>query len=337
MRRASPFPSPCPSGWTVGRLDEHVTSPSSRGRAAGRLGRCPQATPSWPSARATAAAGSARSWEAPAGSAVLCSILLQARPAHRTSCTSRHGRWHSAAVQACRETAGVELSLKWPNDLVAEPGAMGDWAKTRPGATREAGASGATALKVAGILSEIVPPPPGAPDAGAAQGSSWVVVGIGINVNWPEHWPPPGSCDPDLASIAACATSLNRIAGRQVDRGELLGRLLRPAGRGMPSWPATGAAGRWPPSTADVCSTIGREVRVELPTRPSPGGLSTSTIPDACSSRWALASGPSPPATSSMSGERPRLRPARLLRAPWAARRAPLPQKGVGCPVTSGP
>lgn len=206
----------------------------------------------------------ARSWRAPAGSAVLCSILFKPDlPPDQLHLTA----WAVAlaAVQACRETAGVELSLKWPNDLVAEPGAMGDWAKTRPGATREAGASGATALKVAGILSEIVPPPPGAPDAGAAQGSSWVVVGIGINVNWPEHWPPPCSCDPDLASIAACATSLNRIAGRQVDRGELLGRLLASAGTRNAELASDRGRRALASEFRHVCSTIGREVRVELP------------------------------------------------------------------------
>ena len=63
-----------------------------------------------------------RHWEAPAGSAVLCSILL--RP--DLSAERLHlAVWAVAlgAVQACAETAGVEPRLKWPNDLVVSAGA----------------------------------------------------------------------------------------------------------------------------------------------------------------------------------------------------------------------
>src|SRR5437899_23440 len=57
--------------------------------------------------------------------------------------------------------------------------------------------------KLAGVLAE--------PDGGA------VVVGIGINVNWPQ---------PMLASLGDAATALNHLAGHDVDRAELLVRLL---------------------------------------------------------------------------------------------------------------
>ena len=62
-----------------------------------------------------------RRWEAPPGTAVLCSILLEPdlgpEQLHLAA-------WAVAlaAVGACRAAAGVELSLKWPNDLIAGSG-----------------------------------------------------------------------------------------------------------------------------------------------------------------------------------------------------------------------
>ena len=173
-----------------------------------------------------------RSWEAPAGTAVLCSILL--RP------ELQPGQLHLAAgavavsaISSCHEVAGVELALKWPNDLIC-----GD-------------------LKVAGVLSQVV--------GGRSSGSlGAVVVGIGINVNWPEGWPPEQSEDPELASISANATALNRISGRAIDRAELVGRLLAHTG----AWNLVlgHEAGRQALMSRyrRACATVGREVRVEL-------------------------------------------------------------------------
>ncbi|HET9691024.1 MAG TPA: biotin--[acetyl-CoA-carboxylase] ligase [Acidimicrobiales bacterium] len=86
-----------------------------------------------------------RTWEAPAGSALLMSVLL--RPAHLPP-----ERLHLvtaavalAAADACADLAGVAAELKWPNDLL-----VGD-------------------RKLAGVLAEAV--------AGA------VVVGIGVNLS----------------------------------------------------------------------------------------------------------------------------------------------------------
>ena len=182
----------------------------------------------------------ARTWEAPAGSAVLCSILFKPElvpdQLHLTA-------WAVAlaAVQACREAAGVASSLKWPNDLVCAE------------------------LKVAGILSEIVPGAATTVPAGSAvQAPASVVVGIGINVNWPPEWPPTGSRDPELASIAARATALNRVAGREIDRVELARKLLAHAGS-WNTWLETDYGRRSLASEYRRCSsTIGREVRVEM-------------------------------------------------------------------------
>jgi BirA family biotin operon repressor/biotin-[acetyl-CoA-carboxylase] ligase len=196
-----------------------------------------------------------RSWVAPPGTAVLCSILL--RP--DLGPEELHlAAWvvALAAVQACRGVSGVELALKWPNDLTAGSGGEApEWLGGRPGAGR----------KVAGILSEIVAPrtteqggrladrrPPG------------IVVGIGINVNWPAGWPPETTTDPDLESIAAGATSLNRLAGHEIDRDELVAGMLQATG--ILSAMLSSPEGRRSIASQYrlCCATIGREVRVQL-------------------------------------------------------------------------
>jgi BirA family biotin operon repressor/biotin-[acetyl-CoA-carboxylase] ligase len=80
-----------------------------------------------------------------------------------------------AAIEACEGVAGVRPSLTWPNDLYVEN------------------------RKLGGILAE-----------GARQGTEiiGVVVGMGMNVNWPEDVP---------AHLADRLVSLNRLAGHTVD------------------------------------------------------------------------------------------------------------------------
>jgi len=77
-----------------------------------------------------------------------------------------------------------------------------------------------------------------------------VVVGIGVNCTWP----------PDLpAEIADVAISANHVAGRDVDREDLLALLLEGvAARLDGGWDAVAA------EYAERCATIGRDVRVEL-------------------------------------------------------------------------
>lgn len=194
-----------------------------------------------------------RRWEAPAGSAVLCSILL--RP------DLEPDRLHLAAwavalaaVQACRENAGLTLSLKWPNDLVTGAGSP---------AGQAACGQGASERKVAGVLSEVLAARPEDPGRRERIADA-VVVGIGINVNWPADFPPPGSKDPDLLSIAARATSLNRLAGRRIDRSDLVSRLLRHTGT-RSAMLASHEGRRALASEYRLGSaTVGREVRADL-------------------------------------------------------------------------
>ena len=168
-----------------------------------------------------------RSWEAPAGSNLLASVLLRPElPPDRRHLASAVVAL--AAVDAARPV-GVEAAVKWPNDLLAPDG-----------------------RKLAGVLAEADLADP----AGSAPPP--VVVGIGINANWP-------ATDADLPpELVGMATSLRQQSGRVVDVEELLGGLLaalepRAADLSSPDGQAR--------QSADLrarCATIGTLVRVEL-------------------------------------------------------------------------
>src|SRR5688572_1154875 len=81
-----------------------------------------------------------RTWESRPGASLLVSVILRPAPALVTLAAG------VAAAEACEAVAGVEVGLKWPNDLLVD------------------------GAKVGGILSELV--------AGAA------VVGLGVNLAW---------------------------------------------------------------------------------------------------------------------------------------------------------
>ena len=122
---------------------------------------------------------------------MLCSILVRpgGRPAEATGVTMALG---VAAADACATVAGVELGLKWPNDLIAVGVGL-------DGSDR----------KISGLLAESVV------SAGRVDA---MVAGIGINVNWPDQLP---------IELAEIATSLRHLAGHDVDRADLLVELLR--------------------------------------------------------------------------------------------------------------
>lgn len=89
-----------------------------------------------------------RAWVAPAGSALLMSVILRpAEPRHRFAPLAAA----LAVAETCEQLAGVEAMIKWPNDV---------WIDGR---------------KVSGILVEARPHHD--PD------QSWVVIGIGLNTS----------------------------------------------------------------------------------------------------------------------------------------------------------
>lgn len=176
-----------------------------------------------------------RSWAAPAGSSLLVSVLT--RPTARGLApdqlflvTTAIGVAACDAVRAALgegTEAAAGVRLKWPNDVVVDGPDEG---------TR----------KLSGILAETV-----IEDGAVAA----LVVGIGVNVNWPAELPE------DLVGVA---TAVNHLAGASADRATLLVDLLRrfdhwyadiatPAGRGR-------LLGRY----REVSATLGRRVRVEL-------------------------------------------------------------------------
>lgn len=138
------------------------------------------------------------------------------------------------AVHALRATAGVEATLKWPNDLLV------------PAPDRAELEGWGTARKVGGILSELVSTP-----AGPA-----VVLGVGVNV----------SQTPDELPVAS-AISLAVAGARGVDREVLLVALVTALADLQERWRAAGkfAAAGLADEVAAVCSTIGQLVHVALP------------------------------------------------------------------------
>ncbi len=151
-----------------------------------------------------------RTWSAPPGASLLVSVLL--RP--QLPPDDRHLVVMAAAVamaDAVETTTGVHAELKWPNDLLVGH------------------------RKLAGILAE-------------ASGDA-VVVGIGVNVDWPEI----------PAELADIATACNVEGGRPTSREELLAAFLTRYAARLDDLVGTRREYR------SRLATTGRRVRVERP------------------------------------------------------------------------
>lgn len=168
-----------------------------------------------------------RSWQSQPGAALTYSVLL--RPARVPP--ARRG-WLPlltgvAVASALRSSAGVGASLKWPNDVLA-----GAWAPEGAG-------------KLAGILAE--------------QAGDAIVVGIGLNVSAGQDELPSSQ-----------ATSLWLEGAADIRREDILVAMLSE----LEQWYLRWADGLEPGDAEDsglraaylsACSTVGRDVRVELP------------------------------------------------------------------------
>jgi BirA family biotin operon repressor/biotin-[acetyl-CoA-carboxylase] ligase len=170
-----------------------------------------------------------RRWVAPAGAALLLSLGF------RPTWLAPDLAWRLAALvslamaDAAETVAGLPsgtVRLKWPNDLVIDDGAAGD------------------VRKVAGVLGET---------AGLGTDDPRVVVGIGVNADWPVSDFPP--------HLAGSMTSLREAAGlRAIDVDVLLEAFI---GRLEPRVEAL-RAGRFDGAGwADRQLTTGRAIRLE--------------------------------------------------------------------------
>ncbi|WP_267639614.1 biotin--[acetyl-CoA-carboxylase] ligase [Haloarchaeobius amylolyticus] len=155
-----------------------------------------------------------REWNAPSGG-VWASVVLRPEipPAQVPILTLAAA---VAVTRAARE-AGVEAGIKWPNDVLVEVGG--------------------NQQKLAGILTEM---------EGEADRVSWVVVGIGVNVNI------------DAADLPETATTVRELVG-DVDRRTFLQRVLEEFHDLVEDTDAVLPAWR------DASLTLGQRVRVETP------------------------------------------------------------------------
>ena len=150
-----------------------------------------------------------------------------------------------AVTDATRALGIEQVNIKWPNDLVCDSAPVSD-PVSEPSPNRVEHAP--TYFNLGGILAE-VHQIPGLGDC--------ALLGLGLNVNWPE-------LPPELVGIAS---SLNKIVGHEIDREQLLIELL------------TSLDVKWLPELQDPegdqsvlyqtyrarSATIGTRVRVELP------------------------------------------------------------------------
>ncbi len=167
-----------------------------------------------------------RTWQTPPRSSLTFSLLLRPDPVPLAEWSWVPLLAGLAVVRTLRATAGLQAGLKWPNDVL-----VGDPPEAR---------------KVAGILSEVTTGP-----------SPALVLGIGVNVTTTaEEVPVP------------TATSLRMEGSATTDRDTVLRALVRELVDVLARWGDHGgdAVGSGlAAQVREVCVTLGRRVRVELP------------------------------------------------------------------------
>jgi len=181
-----------------------------------------------------------RRWVAPERSSLLCSLLF--RPPRPIM--TFHLVQSAVALASCdaiSELTSLSPTLKWPNDVMVDD------------------------HKVAGVLAEIVENTTRELEPHGHNPQRWpaLVVGIGINVSWPDGWPDDES-DTQLRFIAKTATTLERASGTSVDREALLSGFLRSVERRYGGFLGPDGLSDILTEYRACCSTIGQAVHVEL-------------------------------------------------------------------------
>ncbi len=181
-----------------------------------------------------------RTWVAPSGSGLLCSVLLRPPGAVVELVTATMA---VAAWDALSALEVPEVELKWPNDLIAA----------------------SSGRKIAGILAES---DWGVAADGSREPSSservMIAAGIGINV---------AAIDDVPVEIADRRISLEELTNRSVDVDDVLGAFLEALATryGELLSDATRIKDLWQSRLA----TIGRDVRVDLGSRDIEGRAET--------------------------------------------------------------
>lgn len=201
-----------------------------------------------------------RAWQAPPGSSLLVSILL--RPQIDVD------DWHLAttalgvaAAEACRYV-GVDAKLKWPNDLVLtqDPDPWSDRPPEPPSGSPPGAPPGpppepysglhpgATYRKLGGMLAESL---------AERERLVALVVGIGINVNWPPVLPD---------ELAEVAIALSHAVGSDVSRPALLAEMLERFEIWYRELTSGVGRGRLLDRYRELSATVGQNVRIDLGT-----------------------------------------------------------------------
>jgi BirA family transcriptional regulator, biotin operon repressor / biotin---[acetyl-CoA-carboxylase] ligase len=176
-----------------------------------------------------------RTWLSPPRAALTFSVLLRpvgVPPVRRGWLPLLAG---VAAATAVRQVSGLDVRLKWPNDVLLGP------------------------HKLAGILAE---------QAGGA-----VIAGIGVNVSATRDELPASATRDELPATGAAAlpaTSLLLEGSASLDRERLLGEILAQIERWYQAWrdtqiPGDPQASGLRAAYLSLCSTLGRDVRADLP------------------------------------------------------------------------
>ena len=186
MPNKSPLPTPKPAlGITIERLDV-ATSTNDLARTAIEAGTISNPHV-WIARIQTAARGRlGRTWHAPEGGLWLTAAWPPKLPT--PSLGIRLGAACLDTISQCLRAHGVDPScatLKWPNDIYIHN------------------------KKCSGILTETAHDP---------LGKTWLIVGVGINVN--------NSATTLPQDIAQCATSLRTLCATTIDRELLLNDLI---------------------------------------------------------------------------------------------------------------
>lgn len=166
-----------------------------------------------------------RSWFDPPGGSLLLSVrLFPTLPPARLHLLTM--ALSLAAAQACQQVAAVDVGLKWPNDLFVDD------------------------RKLAGVLAE------SSLRAGRVE---TLVIGIGLNTNWPEQVP---------AELAEQAVALNQVAGREIDRVALAATTIVNFDHELTQLESPDGPEALLARYRQRSATLGRAVRVELATGP---------------------------------------------------------------------